>query len=384
MAQAPSAAAPATSPAPAAGGGTAVEASPEGTPSSAIGTTPAATAPVGIAPGSAAPTDVATAPDAAADGDTVADSDGPAAPAPAPATTAPAAGAPAGRTIDQAALRANVLKTLKAERERCGFSTVTKNAALDQAALNHGAYLAAGYAVGTNGAHTEVPGRSGFTGEGVGDRARAAGYTPRAVNEAFAHSSLANTSAAIAGALAPSDRAVAHTLFLLSTVYHMQTLLSPRLDLGVGYAEDKGSAAFAQVTVMEFGTRTGAADATQPDLLTYPCQGTTAARAAFVPAKENPNPMPSVGEATVGTPLYLRAPEGRVLVLRSHSVTGPNGAAVATTVLDAANDPAARLTRAQVFVLPQKALTKGATYRVNFAGTIDGTAFTRSFSFQPS
>ena len=45
---------------------------------------------------------------------------------------------------------------------------------------------------------------------------------------------------------------------------------------------------------------------------------------------------------------------------------------------------AARLTRAQVFVLPQKALTKGATYRVNFAGTIDGTAFTRSFSFQPS
>ncbi|MDP9902496.1 hypothetical protein [Variovorax ginsengisoli] len=290
------------------------------------------------------------------------------------------------RSIDMVGLRAAVLQVLQEERQRCGFSPLAADASLDSAAAHHGTYLATDISNGTQGAHTEVPGMPGFTGENPVDRAKAAGYAAAAgaVNEAFAHSALATSDEAIAAAALPTDRAVAHAKYLLTTVYHMAALLSPRRDLGVGYAEQKGSSAFAQVTVMEFGVKSTVDNASQADLLTYPCDGTTVARASFVPAKENPNPLPGVGDGTVGTPIYLRAPAGKVLVLRSHRLIGPDGATVPTTVLDASNDPAQRLTAAQVFVLAQQALTKGASYRATFDGTIDGAAFSRSFSFQPA
>lgn len=295
----------------------------------------------------------------------------------------PASTPAAARSVDVAALRSAVLQVLQDERARCGFSPLASDASLDDAAASHGAYLASAISNDTKGAHTQVPGTPGFTGESPTDRAKFAGYATGAVNEAFAHSSLSTGDDVVAGALWPTDRAAAHVKYLLSTVYHMAVLLSPRRDVGVGYAEQKGGSAFAQVTVMEFGTKAGVDNAAQSDLLTYPCEGTTVARAAFLPARETPNPMPGVGDGTVGTPLYLRAPAGKVLVLRNHRLSGPDGVAVATTVLDAANDPAQRLGAAQVFVLPRQALVKGAGYHATFDGTIDGNAFSRSFSFQP-
>lgn len=215
-------------------------------------------------------------------------------------------------------------------------------------------------------------------------RAKSAGYAPRTVGEAFAHSSMDATDEVIGRALTPTDRAVSHTEFLLSTVYHMQALLLPRPDIGVGYAEQRGADVFTQVTVMEFGAKTGVPNIVQSDVLTYPCEGTTAVRASFIPSKETPNPMPDVGDGTVGTPIYIRAPEGSSLALKGSSVIAPNGNPIATTVLDSTNDPEKRLTQAQVFVVPQSALIKGMTYQVNFTGTVDGKAFNRTFSFKPN
>lgn len=278
-----------------------------------------------------------------------------------------------------------MLQVLQDERQRCGFSLLAASTALDSAAARHAAYLARDISNGVKGAHTETPGTDGFTGDTPLARAVAAGYPASAVNETFAHSSLASGSSTRASTPAPTDRVVSHTKFLLSTVYHMYTLLAPRRDLGVGYAEQEGSSAFTQVTVMELGIPSGSANLAQAeDLLTYPCDGTTAARASFVPSTETPNPLPGVGDAAVGTPIYLRAPAGKTLVLRSGSITGPDGAAVALTVLNAANDPVQWLTAAQVFVIPQQALTKGATYKVELAGTVDGTAFLRRFAFVPA
>ena len=305
----------------------------------------------------------------------------------APATTPAPAPAPApasSRTVDLPAVRAAVLQVLQTERQRCGFSAIAQDANLDKSAVNHGGYLATDISNGNKGAHTETSGKPGFTGATQTDRARAAGYTPGSVNEAFAHSTRGTTDEAIAAAPAPTDRAVSHTKFLLSTVYHMLTLLAPRRDLGIGYAEQKGSASFTQVTVMELGVKSGSANLPQTDLLTYPCQGTAVLAGAFVPSKETPNPLPSVADATVGTPLYLRAPEGKVLVLRTYSITGPDGVPLAATVLDSSNDPAQFLTSAQVYVVPQKALVGGTSYQVNYSGTVDGTAFTRSFRFTPT
>lgn len=295
-----------------------------------------------------------------------------------------ASGSTAGRTMDMSALRTAALQTLQDERQRCGFSTLAQDSNLNQAAANHSAYLANEYANGRTGSHSETSGSTGFTGETPTARAKAAGYTPRIVSEAFAHSNLTATDAAVAGASTPTDRAVSHTKFLLSTVYHMQALLLPRPDLGIGYTEQRGSDVFTQVTVMEFGAKTGVSDIAQAGLLTYPCEGTTAARASFIPSKESPNPMPSVGSGTVGTPIYLRAPAGSTLALTSSSVIASNGTTVSTTTLDSTNDPEKRLTQAQIFVIPQSALTKGTTYQVNFSGTVDGKAFSRAFSFKPA
>lgn len=273
---------------------------------------------------------------------------------------------------------------LQGERQRCGFSSLAPDAQLDQAAANHSAYLAHAYAGGEAGSHAETPGAVGFTGETPSARAKAAGYSPRTVSEAFAHSNRDSTDVAIASALTPTDRAVSHTQFLLSTVYHMQALLLPRPNFGIGYTEQRGADVFTQVTVMEFGAKAGVQNVVHAELLSYPCDGTTAVRASFTPSKEAPNPMPGVGNGTVGTPLYLRAPEGSVLALHSRSVTSVNGDAMPTIVLDAMSDPEKRLAASQVFVVPERALRKGASYQVNFTGTVDGKAFNRTFSFTPS
>lgn len=302
----------------------------------------------------------------------------------APATTQAVPDAMTLRTTDTAALRTAVLRTLQNERQRCGFNALTSDTSLDQAASSHSAYLANEISNGRTGSHSETPGTTGFTGETPTARTKAAGYDPRAVSEAFAHSTVTASDAAVANSPMPTDRAVSHTEFLLSTVYHMLVLLTPRPDLGIGYSEQRGKDLFTQVTVMEIGVKSNVSNSTQSDLLTYPCEGTTAARASFVPSKETPNPMPSVGSAAIGTPLYLRAPEGSVLVLTSRSIIGPTGNSVATTTLDSTNDPEQRLTKAQIFVLPQSTLTKGASYQVSFTGTIDGKAFSRIFNFKPA
>ncbi|MES2530935.1 MAG: hypothetical protein V4636_07855 [Pseudomonadota bacterium] len=339
------------------------------------GSLAASNTPVSVAPGSSAPEE-----DAASSSEDAVEAGGltqTTSPVPASAVTA-------GRSTDLPALQAAVLQTLQAERRRCGFSLLVRDANLDQAAVNHGLYLANEYANGRKGSHAEAPGSTGFTGETASARAKAVGYAPRTVGEAFAHSNLDATDAAIARAPTPTDRAVSHTEFLLSTVYHMQALLLPRADLGVGYAEQRGADVFTQVTVMEFGAKTGVPNTVQSDVLTYPCEGTTAVRPSFTPSKETPNPMPSTGDGTVGTPLYIRAPEGSVLALTSSSVTASDGNAVATTVLNSTNDPEKRLTQAQIFVVPQSALIKGKSYQVNFNGTVDGKAFNRTFSFTPN
>lgn len=320
-----------------------------------------------------------------ADGESASASDESELEAPASAnSTAVGSSTPTSRATDASTLRAAVLQTLQGERQRCGFSTLASDASLDQAASNHGVYLANEYANGRKGAHTETSGTAGFTGETPAARATAAGYPSRSVSEAFAHSNLAATDTAITSASAPTDRAVSHTKFLLSTVYHMLALLAPKQDLGIGYAEQRGASVFTQVTVMELGVKTGRSNAPQSAVLTYPCEGTTAVRASFVPSKETPNPLPSAGAGTVGTPLYLRAPEGSTLVLDSHSVTDPSGHAVATTILNSSNDPEKRLTNAQLFLVPQSALTPGANYQVIFTGNVNGIPFNRAFRFTPS
>ncbi len=81
---------------------------------------------------------------------------------------------------------------------------------------------------------------------------------------------------------------------------------------------------------------------------------------------------------------YICVRPKAVFWLTSRSIIGPTGNDVATTILDSTSDPEQRLTKAQIFILPQSTLIKGAPYQVSFTGTIDGKTFNRAFNFKPA
>jgi hypothetical protein len=116
-------------------------------------------------------------------------------------------------------------------------------------------------------------------------------------------------------------------------------------------------------------------------VLTYPCQGTTGT--GWQVLNETPNPVTPRNLATnpIGQPIFVQALSGQTLLIQSASVTGPLGSVALLPTLTAANDPNAHLSGNQAILMPNLPLAPNATYTVSIAGTRNGTAFVKSFSF---
>jgi len=171
-------------------------------------------------------------------------------------------------------------------------------------------------------------------------------------------------------------------------VYHSRDLFGGFTDVGVSYAKGQSAGTgtpFGYRLTLQFGLPIGANSQGASDVVTYPCQGTTNALASFIPSTESPNPAPDVGTATVGTPIYIKAPTGTRLSVDSAVVKKTADGSTATVrVMTQANDPQQRLTSNEAFLLPLAALTAGAAYQVTVSATVSGVHKNIAFTFTPN
>ena len=319
-------------------------------------------------------------------------------PAPAPSPGQAPSPAPGVNTTPQVSSysagspEAAAFATLNAERGSCGFGFLKHSAKLDMSTGDANVYFAARAAESIASAqafsHLEDAGKSAFTGAFPWDRAEFRGYgAPADVAED-------NSTVSYSVANTQSNLTISNGLVtsLLTSVYHLSSLMAPRTELGLAFIRTTSADSWDTSRLnMTLGIPTGDARQVSTAVRTYPCQGTTQIGATFVPSNEAPNPAPDLGTAVIGTPIYVNGPEGQTLDLTTATVTATAGSAVVPSrLLTRANEPVFTSTGVhgiglnEAFVLPTAALTKGASYTVTVTGNSNGTAFTKTFVFVPS
>ncbi|WP_179106956.1 CAP domain-containing protein [Variovorax sp. KK3] len=266
---------------------------------------------------------------------------------------------------------------INAERERCGFGLVAQSAQLDSAAQAHADWQI----LNSDLSHAEVPGTPGFTGVDLLDRASAAGYVAGGVGEEI--SSL-YYSGSVAGTGVFGVRA------LLALPYHQLGMLAGYRDIGIalrgsdqlGTTPSKGPRTVQQFN-LGYTSSSGPQEPASDEVLTYPCEGT---RGVFYEiTNETPNPVPGRDLRTrpLGPGMVVAVRSGQVLVISSARMTTlSNRAPVSLRApLTKDTDPHAVLASHQAVLIPDASLLANTTYEVSIAGTNDGAAFKRSFTF---
>ncbi|MCA8270710.1 CAP domain-containing protein [Burkholderia vietnamiensis] len=254
---------------------------------------------------------------------------------------------------------------LNQQRQACGFPALTENTTLDQAAKAHAQYL------GTNNvmSDTEVAGTTGFTGVTYADRAAHFGYPSGSV-DVTGVSAGAYTNATL------TDEQYGQQLVntWLSGIYHIAIAAWPITTVGVGMNKTtfngfpvvQGSLTIANLQPM---TTTGP--------LTFPCQGTTGV--AYKGTGESPTPPNTSGPW--GTPVAVAGNPTDTIVMQSGTMADTSGNIISLKVLDSSTDPNKLLPKFEGVAYPTSPLQPNTTYSVSLTGTVNGTAFSRNFTF---
>jgi len=248
-------------------------------------------------------------------------------------------------------------------RTQCGFPALQENTVLDKAAQAHAAYQS------TNGviSDSETSGKPGFTGVGYQDRAVAAGFPNQYVGGVSGgYYTTATLTDSQYGQKLVND--------WIGGVYHIAVGVWPSSILGVGvsktvyngYPDVRASLSFDAPKTMPGNLP-----------LTFPCQGTTG-----VPYSSNGEiPAPPNTSGAWGTPVAIGGNVSDTIVLTSGTMTDTSSHTINLQLLYSANDPNKLLPAFEAVAYPVSPLQPNTQYTVNLAGTINGTAFTRSFTF---
>lgn len=262
-------------------------------------------------------------------------------------------------------MQASAFALLNQQRQACGLPAVVENTLLDQAAQAHAQYL------GTNAviSDTEINGNTGFTGATYADRAAHFGYA-NSVNNVTGVSAGYYTNATL------TDEQYGQQLVYqwMSGVYHIAVASWPVTSIGIGmnktafngYPQIQGSLSLANLK---------AAIGNGP--LTFPCQGTTGV--AYKAAGESPVPPNTAG--AWGTPVAVVGNPTDTITLQSGTMTDNSGNVISLLLLNSASDPNKLLPKFEGVAYPATPLAPNTPYSVSINGTINGTAFSRNFTF---
>lgn len=245
-------------------------------------------------------------------------------------------------------------------RSQIKVPQVPENAQINNAALGHAEYLR----VNNLMSHDQVAGRQGFTGADLGARLNAAGYTLRA-DRGYAYGEV------ISGSRNGSGFYMAEEL--ITAIYHRFVIFEPMFrEIGTGAAI--ASSGYRYFTA-DFASRDGYGPGiARGTLVTWPFNGQTQVVPNFFSNTEQPDPVPNANE--VGYPISVHTNLDANITVTSFTVRPRGGSDL--TVLRIAplsdNKPAAA-------IIPLQSLRGATVYDVSFAGTVNGAAVTRTWSF---
>lgn len=250
----------------------------------------------------------------------------------------------------------DALNTINIYRSWLGMPPMTRSAALDASASAHARYYQLNYgdpSLAGMGLHRESPGKSGFTGIDMQDRAQAQGF-----------SGWVNENIGLSGSMQVSLD------WFIGTINHRLTLTDPRYtQIGFGAVNDGQ----AKIEIIDVGAPTWS-DTAKPDWVAWPPDGTTGVGLDFW--GEAPNPFSGVSYP-VGYPITLKY-HGPGKVTFDGASLSSNGQEIPVVAATGSG----WLTQRTFMIAATKPLQAGATYTVTAHGSVDGVAFTRSWSFR--
>jgi hypothetical protein len=248
------------------------------------------------------------------------------------------------------------LDVANAARTAAGLPALREDPALDEAARAHAYFYlfnASQSQVSGTGITAEDPSLPGFTGARAIDRDRHFGFTGARGAELTGHS--------VTGAGSVQD--------FIDSVYHRLPIVD-RETTSLGFAEARvGSIA---VSVLDIGA--GAAGSGDPAV--YPADGQSNVPVAFVD-NEVPDPLPTGAIPPVGYPVCLQVGGAEQLKVTTAHLLGPDGKDVPVYTFDPGN----QVGQNQWAMAAKQPLTPGGRYTAEVTGTVNGTDFTKRWSF---
>ncbi|MYM96094.1 CAP domain-containing protein [Duganella vulcania] len=266
-------------------------------------------------------------------------------------------------------------------RSKVGLGLLAQNTKLDAASANHLSYLITNdvnnggtvnfntydSTTGRSMLHIENGALAKFTGIQEADRAKFAKYDGSYVGEEVTFGGKQGGAVAFAT--------------LAQTVYHRAGLMMQNVrEIGVAVGTDQ-----SQTVVMEMGLKTNQSVASDY-VGVYPANGQTGVSLhAYV---EAPNPFPDLSTANsdfptkTSYPISVSVVTGNTIAVTTFTVTEAGRAApMDARLLTRSNDPNAYLSSNVAFLIAKAPFKASTTYNVKFAGTNNGAAFTKDWSF---
>ena len=249
----------------------------------------------------------------------------------------------------------SVIDRVNMWRAIAGMPGIAMSPELMRAAQSHANYYIANAdhpSVAQIGVHREQPGRPGFTGESIYDRAKAAGYAGNWIDEDISF----------------STDAVENVDMFVTTVFHRFALLHPS-SVAVGYGVAGGNG--RGITVINIGLdRSHQPGVDLPAV--YPAPGQSGVPRLWY-AYESPDPVPGLPRP-VGSPLTVSFLLGQNVEWGPVSLTAANGDPVEVVVVESN-------WRRSIGITPVKPLLEGTEYFAAVSGTVDGRPFSKTWSF---
>jgi uncharacterized protein YkwD len=244
-------------------------------------------------------------------------------------------------------------------RQQAGLAAFTRVSTIDTAAQAHSNYQKLNDTI----THEETAGKSGFTGVTPGDRLSAAGYT----GSLAAYGEVISSTGTTAGFNSAED--------LITAIYHRFVILEPVFrQAGTGAATTSGGTTYLTA---DFVAATLSGGLGKGKLVNYPAEGQTLVPRNFFSDNEVPDPVPNQNE--VGFPISVHADITSAVAVSGFSIQPHGGTPLAVRLLTHAVD--AETPASGAAIIPLSPLAAGTTYDVAFAGTVDGVAVSRNWSF---
>ncbi|MCO5396662.1 CAP domain-containing protein [Ralstonia soli] len=250
-------------------------------------------------------------------------------------------------------------------RSQCGFPMLQENTVLDRAAQAHATYEGLNSII----TDTEVPGHLGFTGITGADTAATFGW-PSGVYTGRGDAGY--YSASIVTASQFGQKFVAAWA---SGVYHIAIVTSLANLIGLGEYETNYNSYPVGSGTVQLGQAATYTLSNAP--LTFPCQGVSGI--AYQGRGETPTPPNTSG--SWGSPVSVTGNLNDTVTLTSAIYTGPLGNAIPVQILNASTDPNKLLAKYQAVAYPTQPLQPNTQYSVVLNGTVNGTVFSRNFTF---